>query len=423
MNAPPAKTTITQTANKRHDLETQFIGSLAGAMVDTLQDAGWLDPAVFQDPQHAELWRRMQVTGPDITRFWDICSELGIRDSVYAAMSQTVSWQFGGHIANELTRMAWLDRANTSMAALVKATVDGDHQTAALLLEHLRESQPKAGQAIRVRDMSDAGVSFLEMIGSASRNILTGIPLLDQATAGLERQNQTILAAPPATGKSALAFQIARNIAASGKTCLFFSLEMSEANLFARAACGAAGVTWLDVRRGIITPAQHTAVERVTGELMFALGPKLLIHDQTGTDLAQIWQMVAQTRPDVFVVDHLRFVADQHGENENKRLGFISQRLREVAKKFGCHCLALSQLSRSQKERSDKRPILTDLRDSGELEENADNVWMLHVPADGTSTVMDRNKVQAELWIRKARDGVRDACVNLKFDRRMQWFE
>lgn len=418
-----AKTTITQTANKRHDLEEQFIGSLAGALVDTLQVAGWLDAAVFSDPNYAELWRRVQTAGADVDRFWDICSELGIRDDAYAAMDRTVSWQFGGHIASELTRMAWLDRANTRMAALAKATVDGDHQTAARLLEELRESQPKASQAIKVRDMSDAGVSFLEMIGSASRNILTGIPILDQATAGLERQHMTILAAPPSTGKSALSFQIARNIAASGKTCLFFSLEMSEANLFARAACGAAGVTWLDVRRNTITTAQRQAVERVASELMFALGPRLLIHDRAGTTLAQIWQMVAQTRPDVFVVDHLRFVADQHGENENKRLGFVSQRLFETAKQFECHCLALSQLSRSQKERSDKRPILTDLRDSGELEENADNVWMLHVPADGTSTIMDRSKVQAELWIRKARDGVRDACVNLKFDRRMQWFE
>ena len=126
--------------------------------------------------------------------------------------------------------------------------------------------------------------------------------------------------------------------------------------------------------------------------------------------------------PDVVIVDHIRFLTDDHGENENKRLGWLSKQLRDIAKQFDCHVLVLAQLSRSSKERSDKRPILTDLRDSGELEENADNVWMLYVPVDNTTTLTNRNTVECEVWIRKARDGVRDACVYLDFDRRQQWF-
>jgi replicative DNA helicase len=236
----------------------------------------------------------------------------------------------------------------------------------------------------------------------------------------MERQNQTLLAAPPSTGKSALAFQIARNVAASGRKALFFSMEMSEANLFARAACGVAGVTWLDVRRGHISPAQREKLEETASDLMFTFGRRLLIHDKPA-DIATMWQMTATNRPDLVVVDHIRFVTDDHGENENKRLGWIAKRLRDLAKQFDCHVLCLAQLSRSSKERSDKRPILTDLRDSGELEENADNAWMLYVPADNTSAITNRNMVDLELWIRKARDGVRDACVYMDFDRRQQW--
>ena len=214
---------------------------------------------------------------------------------------------------------------------------------------------------------------------------MTGIPVLDKATGGLERQNQTMLAAPPSTGKSALAFQIARNVAASGKKALFVSLEMAEANLFARAACGIAGVTWQDVKRGNLSPAQKDKLRESASELMFTFGRRLLIHDQP-CDTAAVWQMVAAQRPDVVIVDHIRFLTDDHGENENKRLGWLSKQLRDIAKQFDCHALVLAQLTRSSKERSDKRPILTDLRDSGELEENADNVWMLYVPVDNTTT-------------------------------------
>ena len=142
------------------------------------------------------------------------------------------------------------------MAALTQATARGDTKQAAALLAQLQESQPKQAQPAAVRDMSDAGESFLRILETENRSILTGIPVLDNATGGLERQSQTMLAAPPSTGKSALAFQIARNVAASGKKALFVSLEMAEANLFARAACGVAGVTWQDVKRGNLSPAQ-----------------------------------------------------------------------------------------------------------------------------------------------------------------------
>lgn len=412
---------VTPASDKRRKLERELIGSLAGNLHDTIQDAGWFDADLFLHPGYADLWRKMTATGPDVHVLWQTASELGIRLEVLGALEETQSWAYAEHIAREIVRLAWLDRANGDVAALTQATVQGDTERATALLARLQEGQPKQIQVGAVRDMSDAGESFLRILEAENRSILTGIPVLDNATGGLERQNQTILAAPPSTGKSALAFQIARNVAASGKKVLFVSLEMSEANLFARAACGVAGVTWQDVKRGNLSPAQKDKVHEAASDLMFTFGRRLLIHDQP-CDTAALWQMVATQRPDVFIVDHIRFLTDDHGENENKRLGWLSKQLRDIAKQFDCHALCLAQLSRSSKERSDKRPILTDLRDSGELEENADNVWMLYVPIDNTTTIANRNKVDCEVWIRKARDGVRDACVYLDFDRRLQWF-
>jgi replicative DNA helicase len=417
MNPEP----LSAASEQRRKLERELIGSLAGNCADTIESAGWFDADLFLHPGYADLWRWTVAAHPDSADFWRKASDLSIRDTVLDAMTETLSWSYGEHLAREIVQLAWLDRANSNVAALTQATARGDTKQAAALLAQLQESQPKQAQPLAVRDMSDAGESFLRILETENRSILTGIPVLDNATGGLERQSQTILAAPPSTGKSALSFQIARNVAASGKKALFVSLEMAEANLFARAACGVAGVTWQDVKRGNLSPAQRDRVRDAASELMFTFGRRLLIHDQT-CDTPGLWQMVAAQRPDVVVVDHIRFLTDDHGENENKRLGWLSKQLRDIAKQFDCHVLVLAQLSRSSKERSDKRPILTDLRDSGELEENADNVWMLYVPVDNTTTLTNRNTVECEVWIRKARDGVRDACVYLDFDRRQQWF-
>lgn len=418
---PEPSDLLSKASERRRLLERELIGSLAGNCVDTIQAAGWFDADLFLHPGFAALWRHVMVAGPDSHAFWSAASDLGVRDEVLNAMTDTLSWAYGEHLAREIVQLAWLDRANSDVAALTLATAKGDTQRAAQLLASLQESQPKAVQVGAISDMSDACVDFLRILEGGNRSLLMGIPVLDNATGGLERQSQTMLAAPPSTGKSALAFQIARNVAASGRKVLFVSLEMAKANLFARAACGVAGVTWQDVKRGNLSPDQTNRVREAASELGFMFGLRLLIHDQP-CDTAAIWQMVATQRPDLVIIDHIRFLTDDHGENENKRLGWLSKQLRDIAKQFDCHVLVLAQLSRSSKERSDKRPILTDLRDSGELEENADNVWMLYVPVDNTSTLTNRNAVDCEVWIRKARDGVRDACVYLDFDRRQQWF-
>lgn len=414
---PPANADIfaQMTAHER-----ALLACVAGNITDTLTEAGWLAGATFQDPALGDLWDKVKARGPDVDGLWQIAQAAGLAPTVTECLTEAQSWAYANWHAEELVKLRWLLTQNATLAGLGQAVARGDYRTVAAQLAHLQETQPTHTGAPAMRDLGDAGCTFLTLLDSGLRSIPTGIPLLDKATAGLERQSQTILAAAPSTGKSALAFQIARNVAAAGHKALFFSLEMSEANLFARAVCGEAGTTWLDVRRGNITAAQNAKVRELADELILSKVGRLQIHDQP-IDIAGIWRRVEAHRPDVFVVDHIRFVTDEHGETDNKRLGWISQQLRIIANRFDCHCLLLSQLSRSSKERSDKRPILSDLRDSGELEENADNVWMLHVPVDGTSTIANRSIVEMEVWLRKARDGVRDACVYLQFDRRRQW--
>jgi replicative DNA helicase len=147
-----------------------------------------------------------------------------------------------------------------------------------------------------------------------------------------------------------------------------------------------------------------------------------LIDDKPQT-IEGIWQIVANAKPDLVVVDHLRLVSAD-AQNEVIRLGIITQRLKEIAKKFHCAVLLLAQLNRKVENESDKRPQLADLRDSGQIEENADNVLMIYRENYYDNDKQTNGKQSdTEVLIRKFRDDVLNQKIELKFDTAAQWFE
>jgi len=148
---------------------------------------------------------------------------------------------------------------------------------------------------------------------------------------------------------------------------------------------------------------------------------RLMIEDKPQTT-DTIWRIVANEKPDLVMVDHLRRIRDK-GDNEVKRQGEITERLAEMAKELDCHVMIAAQLNRGVEMRNDKRPMLSDLRDSGEIEENVDQVFMLYRDSYYNPPVTPQPYSETELWIRKFRDGVRNAMVRLKFDERRQWFD
>lgn len=268
-------------------------------------------------------------------------------------------------------------------------------------------------------DAFGAGVAFMDLLENlAGRSIKTGIVKIDESLGGIERQTLTVLAARPSMGKSTLAWQAARNVATGGLKAYVFSLEMATASLWAKAACGAAGVRWRDIRNQTASEAQITAVLDWTSRLMNTYGECLLIDDGVNTT-ETIWQALEKHKPDLVVIDHLRLVADR-GDKETKRLGMITQRMKEAAKAFNCGMLVLAQLNRGVEDRDNKRPTLADLRDSGEIEENADVVLMMH--SDDYYEPTGKPKVLTEVLVRKFRDDVLNQRIVLSFDKAHQWF-
>lgn len=416
---PPSKDTAQDPLlAQRLDAEWGVIGAALLAPEDTRRDCGWLNADTFWLQDGAKFWRAF-IAGTDP---FGLALDMGTMfyGRAVDAMNGLLSWQDGAEYARRMARGTWLDKAQTLALRLATAAKNGDYETVAKLQQELAQGAPAGAR--KVRNAADVMEAFVLALDAEVRNLPTRIPGIDEAIGGLERQTLSVIAARPSAGKSTLSFQMARNVALQHYKVLFVSLEMSEINLFARAACPLVGITWLDVRKGALRdkPQLKERLRNAAMDLSIDLAPGLLIHDRPVTT-GDIWEMCAAERPDMVVIDHLRLVGDKH-DSEVKRLGEITWRCKQMAKALDLHIVMLAQLNRNPEAREDTAaPVLTDLRDSGEIEENADVVLMLHpepAPKDGKP----RQFARCDAWLRKARDGKRDVKIELYFDFLCQWF-
>ena len=209
----------------------------------------------------------------------------------------------------------------------------------------------------------------------------TGLADLDKILLGLQPGTLNIVGARPAMGKSALALGIAVHVArSSGKPVLFFSLEMGSAELVQRILASEAGVDSTVLRSGRPTPNDWTKIGHAVGRL----DVPLIIDDSSGTSVGAIRAKARRTLSRqgdlaLIVIDYLQLMGgDGRPEKRHLEVSEISRKLKLLARDFNIPILALSQLSRGLESRPDKRPTLSDLRESGALEQDADVVMFLY---------------------------------------------
>lgn len=214
--------------------------------------------------------------------------------------------------------------------------------------------------------------------------ISTGFVDLDKMLGGLEPSEYILLAARPSMGKTACSLQIARHVAGLGKgSVLFFSLEMSKEMLVDRYVCADAKLSHTKLKRRELTEEEW---DKGSQALIRLSQLDLIIDDRTNTTsgIRSIARKIKRSRGlALIVVDYLQFLADkpERGQNsQNDIVSAISKRLKDLAKELQVPLIALSQLNRSTERRGDHRPMLSDLRDSGSLEQDADQVWFIHRP-------------------------------------------
>ena len=248
--------------------------------------------------------------------------------------------------------------------------------------------------------------------------LTTGFGDLDRLLTGMPAGDLWVIAARPSMGKTALALDVARHVSgAQSKSVVVFSLEMSAQQLADRIFAGALEVSTHQLKRGQISEEQFRQMGQAFDELPGC--ERLYLEDQV-TTIAEIRSRARRHQHDhgldLIVVDYLQLidVTDRSaGENQTQRIGFISRSLKRLARELGVPVVALSQLSRACETPHPRPPVLSDLRDSGSIEQDADAVLMLYRESYYHEDCDDPDLT--DVYVRKNRQGP-TGRVELRFD-------
>jgi replicative DNA helicase len=211
--------------------------------------------------------------------------------------------------------------------------------------------------------------------------ITTGYDDLDRMTSGLQRSDLILLAARPSMGKTALALNIAMNAVKSGASVALFSLEMSKEQYVQRIISMESMVESTKLRSGSLDDDDWSRLISVMSTIS---NYNVFIDDTASVSLFEVMSKCRRLKIeqglDMVIVDYLQLMTDggRSGDNRQQEISNISRGLKAMARELNCPVVALSQLSRAPELRNDHRPIMSDLRESGAIEQDADVVMMLY---------------------------------------------
>lgn len=258
-------------------------------------------------------------------------------------------------------------------------------------------------------------IEYLQEHKGEVRGVPTGFPDLDKLLAGLQKSDLIILAARPSVGKTTFALDIARNVALSGVPVGIFSLEMSANQLVQRMLSAESRVDAWSIRTGHGLSTEHfTALQEAASRLQKA---PIYIDDQAGNSIVKMRSVARRLKSEhglgLIVVDYLQLMTtSKNHDSMVNQVTEISRSLKGLARELDVPVLALSQLSRAVEARGGK-PRLSDLRDSGSIEQDADLVMFIH-REDRYREQAERDNM-AEILVEKHRNGA-VGKVDLMFD-------
>lgn len=276
----------------------------------------------------------------------------------------------------------------TATEIVTKGYEEGD-ELAAILDEAERsilevsEKRSRSGflSISEVLNTSIARIDELYQNDEEITGLPTGYKALDKMTAGLQKEELIILAARPAVGKTAFALNIAQNIGTkTDKTVAIFSLEMGAESLVNRMLCAEGSIDASNLRTGNLSEEEWQNLIVAMGSLSKA---SIYIDDTPGIRVAEIRAKCRRLKQEkgelgLILIDYLQLIEGTGRESRQQEVSEISRQLKKLAKELDVPVMALSQLSRGVEQRQDKRPVLSDIRESGSIEQDADIVAFLY---------------------------------------------
>ncbi len=311
------------------------------------------------------------------------------------------------------------DKAMQRELIAASANIIGESYNPAVMVDELLNSSEQAIFSISERKSSKG----FESIGKLTEQIfeiamkrvdqnttVTGIPttyrLLDHITAGLQKQDLIILAARPGMGKTAFALNLAMRTAVHSNTCVaIFSLEMSAISLAERMNALWSKVELSNLKRGRLDDLDWEKLHKAASDLENA---PIFIDDTAELNTlalrAKCRRLKSQHNLGLVIVDYLQLMRSARTDSRELEISDISRNLKALAKELDIPVLALSQLNRKVEERQDKRPVLSDLRESGAIEQDADIIMFIH-REDAREKDKSKHTNIAEIIIGKHRNG------------------
>jgi replicative DNA helicase len=299
------------------------------------------------------------------------------------------------------------------------------------ILRISEEKEAARSNAMTIKDLVHKAINQIEHF-HANQGLLTGIatgfPDLDRMTTGLHGGEMIIIAARPSMGKTSLAMNIAEHVALELKQPVgVFSLEMTAESLVLRMLCSRSRVNLRSIRDGFLAERDFPRLTGVAGKLANA---PLFIDDSSGLSILQLRakarRMAQQYQVKLFVIDYLQLLnsTSRRAENRQQEIADISNGIKALAKELKVPIIVLSQLNRELEKDKNRKPRLSDLRESGAIEQDADLVGLLYKPNSGDD---DEDRAQDEalpinLLIAKQRNGP-TGDVNLTFLKTYTRFE
>ncbi|KOF09786.1 DNA helicase [Planococcus glaciei] len=316
------------------------------------------------------------------------------------------------HIVEEKSLLRRLIRVATS---IVEDGFTREDEVQALLAEAEKKmmevsSRKNAGDFIHIKDVLVKTYDNIELLHTRKGDV-TGIPTgfrdLDKITAGFQRNDLIIVAARPSVGKTAFALNVAQNVATkTDENVAIFSLEMGAEQLVMRMLCAEGNIDAQIMRTGALQNEDWRKLTMAMGSLSNA---GIFIDDTPGIRVNDIRAKCRRLKQEyglgMIMIDYLQLIQGpgKSGENRQQEVSDISRSLKGLARELEVPVIALSQLSRGVEQRQDKRPMMSDLRESGSIEQDADIVSFLYREDYYDKETEDQNMI--EIIIAKQRNG------------------
>ena len=395
---------------------------------DTLLDIiGILSPEDFYKPAHqkifssiTELFSKSEpvdlVTLTNILREQNRLEEIG-GAAYLAALIDTVPLAVNAqYYAEIIHNKACLRKLIEKSNAIVKlcfedrGNVEDVIDFAESSIFEISESKTKPA-FYSIDKLIESNIKTLEE-REGDKSLVTGVPTgftrFDNLTSGLQKSDLIIIAARPSMGKTALALNIARNVAVNANIPVaIFSLEMSKEQLSMRMLCAEARINSSRLRGGFFSGDDWNGLTNAASVLSEA---PIYIDDLSDISAMSIRAKARRLKMNkdlgLIIIDYLQLMKGRaSAERRDLEISEISRALKSLAKELDLPVVALSQLNRKLEERSDKRPLLSDLRESGALEQDADLVAFIYRDEVYNKDENNPNKGKAELIVSKHRNG------------------